>query len=587
MKNIPTCLQRLSLDCSHPHSIYADKYLKEDKALTLTELENDLNLPRIKEYDFIVGRLSEQFNVLLLEAGGDPTPASQVPFFVRPVVSNPDINNRWPSIPQRNASLESGGILTSHLGKMLGGSDSHNDMVHNRGSPHDYDNYARILNDSSWTYENVLQYFKKYENFIGELFTGDYDENYGHGGPITIDTDTPPFLPIWFEVARELGYSIGDPNGYQKESFTPMAKAMNKGQRSSAFNQYIKPIMGTRQNLTVLPYSVALQVLIDDNKNAYGVLHERHGIPQIAHATKEVIISSGIFATPLLLMKSGVGPRDQLEAAGIPVKHEQPAVGQNLREHLIFTLNNIQYNSSILPYIPTVPQEENFEDMITKYQETGEGILGYLQEGPEAFVVSSRAKQDGQENWPDLQLVMDQMCPVSDEGDLPVSCMDVFAMRTKMRGTVKLNATEYKSGNENNFPKLAIIDHAVFQGEGATDMDVILDGINTLLEIINSTAMQKLGTVYKQESYPACDGYEFLSREYWTCAVTQRVRVGLHAVGTCSMGTVLDSKFRVQGISNLRVADASVFPEPPDTNLMGPILMMSEKASEDIEQAWL
>ncbi|ODM88481.1 Glucose dehydrogenase [FAD, quinone] [Orchesella cincta] len=84
---------------------YADKYLKEDKALTLTELENDLNLPRIKEYDFIVvgggpsgcvvaGRLSEQFNVLLLKQEAIRPPASQVPFFVRPVVSNPDINNR-------------------------------------------------------------------------------------------------------------------------------------------------------------------------------------------------------------------------------------------------------------------------------------------------------------------------------------------------------------------------------------------------------------------------------------------------------------------------------------------------------------
>ncbi|ODM88479.1 Glucose dehydrogenase [FAD, quinone] [Orchesella cincta] len=141
-----------------------------------------------------------------------------------------------------------------------------------------------------------------------------------------------------------------------------------------------------------------------------------------------------------------------------------------------------------------------------------------------------------------------------------------------MSGTVKLNAKEYMSGNENDFPKLAIIDNAVFQGEGATDMDVILDGINTLLEIINSTAMQKLGTVYKQESYPACDGYEFLSREYWTCALPK----GFESDYT-----------RVQGISNLRVADASIFPEPPNTNLMGPILMMSEKASEDIKQAWL
>ncbi|ODM88480.1 Oxygen-dependent choline dehydrogenase [Orchesella cincta] len=536
---------------------YAKKYLEEDKVATLTELENDLNLPRIKEYDFIVvgagptgcviaSRLSEQFNVLLLEAGGPPPPSSHVPFYVLDTAFDPDINYFWPNVPQRYASLDTGGVIVSHLGKMLGGSDSHNDMVHNRGSPHDYDNFARILNDSSWSYANVLQYFKK-----------------------------------------ELGYQIGDPNGYQKESFTPMAKAINKGQRSSAYKSYIEPIKNSRQNLTVLPYSLVTQVLIDDNKIAYGVVYERHGIPQIAHASKEVIISSGIFASPLLLMKSGVGPRDQLEEAGIPVKHEQPAIGQNLGEHLFFTITNIQFNSSFLPYAPRMPQGKELEEMFQKYQQTGEGIMGYLQEGPEAFLVSSRAKQDGQGDWPDILMVFDAMCPATTEDEPVSACMYVYPGRLKMRGTVKLNATEYKSGNENDLVKLAIIDHAIFEGEGASDMDVVLDGIDAMMSVLNSTTMRKFDTVLKEEPHPACGAYEYLSREYWRCVVSRRVNLGLHGVGTCSLGTVLDTKFRVQGISGLRVADASVFPTTPNANLMAPILMMAEKASDDIKQSWM
>ncbi|ODM88013.1 Oxygen-dependent choline dehydrogenase, partial [Orchesella cincta] len=479
--------------------------VKVDKVATINELENDLNLPRIKEYDFIVvgagptgcvvaGRLSEQFNVLLLEAGGEPTPASQVPFYILPTGFDPDTNYFWPVVPQRYAALDNDGVILSHLGKMLGGSDSHNDMVHNRGSPHDYDNFARNLNYSSWSYANVVQYFKKYENFIGELFTGEYEENYGHDGPLTIDTDTPGILPIWFDVARELGYKIGDPNGNQTESFTPMAKAINKGQRSSAYQSYIKPFKNTRQNLIVIPYSMATQVLIDENKNAYGVVYERHGIPQMAHASKEVFISAGGYA-------------DQLEAAEIPVKHEQPAVGDNLGEHLVFQITNIQYNASILPFIPTMPQEKAFSEELKRYQETGEGLLGHLQEGPEAFLVSSRAKEDGQGDWPDIQMVLYPMCPASDEGTGPVSCMFIYLGRTKMRGTIKLNATEYKSGNQNNDVKLAIIDHAIFEGEASTDMEVLLDGIEALFKVINSNTMQKYGMSYNEEPHPACGAH--------------------------------------------------------------------------------
>ncbi|CAL8130340.1 unnamed protein product [Orchesella dallaii] len=534
---------------------YARKYLEEDRVKTLTELDNDLNLPRIKEYDFIVvgagtagciiaGRLSEQFNVLLLEAGGEPVPASQVPYYVLDVASDPDTNYFWPSVPQRLVSLDTGGIVSSHLGKMLGGSGSHNDMVHNRGSPHDYDNYARIANDSSWTYENVLEYHKKYENFIGELFTGEYDENYGHDGPIIVDTDTPPFLPIWFDVARELGYNIADPNGYQTESFTPMAKAINQGQRSSSYNQYIKPVMGSRQNLTVHPYSMATQVLIDSNNKAYGVLYERHGIPQIAHATNEVIISSGVYSSPLLLMKSGVGPRDQLEEAGIPVKHELPSLGQNLADHLMFILGDIEYNSSIIPYIPRMPKEEDFEEMIQTYQETGEGILGHLQEGPEAYIVSSRAKQDGQENWPDLQIVYDPMCPAAEGDDLPISCMYIFLARPKSRGNVKLNTTAYKEGERIDDVKLALIDFQIFEGEGSSDMDVLVEGIEFMLSVVNSETLKKFGAVYTGEPHPACVEHEFLSKEYWRCSITRFVLSGYHATGTCSLGSVVDSKFR-------------------------------------------
>jgi len=103
--------------------------------------------------------------------------------------------------------------------------------------------------------------------------------------------------------------------------FTPMHKLISRGQRVSTYNAYIKPIEGHRGNLTVVRYAYANEVLIDEERKAYGVAYTRHGIPQIAHASREVIISCGTFSSPLLLMRSGVGPSRVLNKAGVSCKN--------------------------------------------------------------------------------------------------------------------------------------------------------------------------------------------------------------------------------------------------------------------------
>lgn len=133
-------------------------------------------------------------------AGGSPPPATKVPFFMEPVQKDPTINYLFKTVPQMNATLCCNGVifsvsrfiftyefhvffktLTCFTGKMLGGTGSHNTMLHNRGSPKDFDNWANILNDDSFSYANVLKYFKKMENFVGEKFgpagDGNFTEN--------------------------------------------------------------------------------------------------------------------------------------------------------------------------------------------------------------------------------------------------------------------------------------------------------------------------------------------------------------------------------------------------------------------------
>ncbi|OXA46121.1 Oxygen-dependent choline dehydrogenase [Folsomia candida] len=259
---------------------YADFYKQRDLGDTLRKLEPDFGLPQIEEYDFIVvgggtagsivaGRLSDNFNVLLLELGGDPPPPVY-PAYIASINSyhirtHPSINEVYRSIPQSTSALDDHGIATVHAGRMLGGSGSHNSNVFNRGSPLDFDYWAKLLEDETWDYKHMLKHFTDTEDFVGRLVNEkDRNDYYGHHGPLGVTVDTPDFLSKW--------------------------------------------------NMA------ALEILINDANQAYGVAYTRHGIPQIAHAKKEVIISAGAFGSPILLTKSGIGPRDVLQAAKVGTK---------------------------------------------------------------------------------------------------------------------------------------------------------------------------------------------------------------------------------------------------------------------------
>ncbi|OXA44846.1 Oxygen-dependent choline dehydrogenase [Folsomia candida] len=565
-------------------NFYVKKYIEDDKAVTLRDLEGDFGIPRIKSYDFIVvgggtagcvvaGRLSEKFNVLLLESGGNPVPQSEVNFFTRQVATDPDSNYLYKSIPQRNMSLSNGGIVGLETGKMLGGSGSHNDLCHQRGSPHDWDSYAAMVGDASWSYQNVLPLFKKTENFVGQLLNPEESDYYGYDGPLTVGTHLPAIFSKWAEAGIELGYPVADPNAQQIPSFAPIQKLIGEdGRRVSTYKSYIAPFEATRQNLTVVRYSTVTRILLDSSNRAYGVAYLRHGIPQIAHASKEVILSAGAINSPLVLMMSGIGPRDVLEAAEIPVLVDLPNVGQNLADHVFLYLGPYSFNSSAAPFLPRI-REEDLEEALTTYLNTGFGEFGELQEGPQVFYVSSRAVAEGQGTWPDARINLDAACPMIMDDDVESQACFFFELdRPKSRGSVSLNTDAYVSG-VTNFVELADIDFNGFR-------------IDLVSDIIETRAFQSMGASYAGTPISGCTGVPFLSREYWVCYINQLSTTAIHMVGTCAMGAVTDSKLRVFGVPGLRVVDASVLPATPNANLNYPVILVGEKAAEDIMRDW-
>ncbi|XP_035714028.1 glucose dehydrogenase [FAD, quinone] isoform X2 [Folsomia candida] len=185
-------------------------------------------------YDFIVvggssagavvaNRLSANpnFTVLLLEAGGNPTLLNSIPALSLYNIHHPATDWLTASEPSTTSCQACKNYsVQMPRGKMLGGTSSLNVMAYMRGNPNDFDNWAKLTGDLSWSYENVLPYFKKSEDYSGNYPDPKY---HGTGGPLAV---TPPLdepiIKDWMSAARELGFQNSDPNAYQTSTFTPV-----------------------------------------------------------------------------------------------------------------------------------------------------------------------------------------------------------------------------------------------------------------------------------------------------------------------------------------------------------------------------
>ncbi|OXA42396.1 Glucose dehydrogenase [FAD, quinone] [Folsomia candida] len=501
---------------------YADYYKQRDLASTLCDVEPQLGLPHVDEYDFIVvgggtagslvaGRLADNFNVLLLELGGDPPP-----------------------------------IATVHAGRMLGGSGSHNSNVYNRGSPLDFDYWAKLLGDVTWDYNHMLEHFKDTENFVGQLVNerqrSDY---YGVNGPLRVDTDVPDFLSKWRMAANELRFNFSDPNARQAPSFTPQCVSIRNGIRESTYDAFVKK--KTSRKPTIHRYSQADRILIDENNNAYGVAYTRHGIPQIAHAKKEVIVSAGSFGSPILLTKSGIGQQDVLKAAKIPLKKNVPGVGKNLWDHVMLILTFRRNDPSY--------RDPNFLEELKKFQTDRTGYFAH-QRRTQAFASSSRAKTDGEPEWGDIQVQMiDQPFIEENPGG---AVWEISLSRPKSSGEFLFNASAYVQGETAN-GKLGLSNFKYFND--STDLDVMVEGINLAIKIMEGTKAFKANGYKLDESFvpSACKKFPSRSAEMWKCVLK-----------------------RVFGIEKLRVVDASVMPKVTNANLNAATMAVAQKGVTEI-----
>jgi choline dehydrogenase len=514
----------------------------------------------------LANRLSEDggTKVLLLEAGGkNGSLLVRMPAGVGQLIKDKGVSN-WGFWTEPEPHLNDRRLWWPR-GKGLGGSSAINGMIYIRGHARDYDQW-RQMGLSGWSYAEVLPYFKRSE----AIDTGE-DAYHGGGGPLRVThakADNPINAGV-IEAGAQAGYlTTPDFNGYQQEGFGPYQLTIADGRRWSAAEGYLKPILGSRPNLTVLMGARTTRILIE-NGRAIGVeiVEEKGGGARKLYADAEVLLSSGAVQSPHILQLSGVGDPDELTAAGVQPVHALKGVGANLQDHLDVTIC-YECPEPVTLYSATKGLKRLGVGLSYMLTGKGPGTTNGLESG--AFL-KSRPDLDR----PDLQIHA-VLAIMKNHGKEAVAkdgfTLHVCQLRPESRGRVGLKSAD------------PLADPAIFANYLATEEDrrALRQGVKIAREVAAQPALSRYRSA---EDSPGAEVSTDAEIDAWIARTGETI---YHPVGTCRMGAagdplaVVDDQLRVQGIAGLRVIDASVMPTLIGGNTNAPTIMIAEKAADMI-----
>lgn len=223
--------------------------------------------------------------------------------------------------------------------KVLGGTSVINGMMYIRGNPDDYNDWEAMGN-KGWKFDEILPFFKVSED---NQQLNEVDEGYHSKGgllPVSKFPYNPPISKAILQGGVELGYKIQDLNGANNTGFMIAQTTSKNGIRYSSARAFLRPA-AKRPNLHILVNTTASKVLVNpDTKTATGVeIIFKDGHTQKITARKEVIVAGGAVNSPQILLLSGIGPREELQKAGIRQVHQLPGVGKNLHNHVAYFIN--------------------------------------------------------------------------------------------------------------------------------------------------------------------------------------------------------------------------------------------------------
>jgi choline dehydrogenase len=446
-------------------------------------------------------------------------------------------------------------------GRGWGGSSSINGMIYIRGHARDYDQW-RQMGLTGWGYADVLPYFKRAETFEGGANT-----YHGGSGPLHVSTGTTPnpLYRAYIEAGRQAGHPVtADFNGHQQEGFGPYQLTIRDGERWSASFAYLRPIVDVRENL-VTRTGVRVTRLLVENGRCVGVeIAPRKGArAERLYADRETLVSAGAVQSPQILMHSGIGPADALQAAGIRPLVDAPDVGRNMQDHLDVIIN-VECTQPITAWSTQAGLKKLVVGMDYMFRKQGAGRQNFLESG--AFL-KSRPDLDR----PDLQTHF-VIAIMQDHARTEVQkdgySAHVCQLRPESRGTVTL------AGDD------PFADPLIDPNYLATDEDLraLREGVKIQRDVFAQAAFDP----YRGPEYSPGEAARTDAQiDEWIRRTAETI---YHPVGTCRMGTdarsVVDGDLRVHGVEGLRVIDASVMPTLVSGNTNAPTIMIAEKVSD-------
>ncbi len=529
--------------------------------------------------------------VLLIEAGRkDDYHWIHIPVGYLYCIGNPRTD--WLYNTEPDAGLN-GRSLRYPRGKTLGGCSSINGMIYMRGQARDYDQWAQLVGDANWTWDNSLPYFKLHEDHYkganalhgargtapalmqdGNTLYRKLLRHHNAGGEWRVEKQRLRWdvLDAFAQAAVQAGIPATDDfNRGDNEGVGYFEVNQKAGWRWNTAKAFLRPTCYARPNFELWTSAQAAKLLIESSDTGAPLrctgaqVWDGHEMVHVT-ARLEVILCAGAIGSPQILELSGIGCAQRLQAVGVPVVKDLPGVGENLQDHLqiraVFKVNNT----------PTLNTQAN-----SLWGKAKIGLeYAVKRTGPMSMAPSQLGaftRSDPAQPYPNLEY---HVQPLSlDAFGQPLHSFNAMTasvcnLNPTSRGTVHIKTARFEDAP------------AIAPNYLSTDVDrkIAADSLRVTRRIMAQPALQK----YKPEEFKP--GLQFQTDSELAQLAGDIATTIFHPVGTTKMGreedamAVVDARLKVHGVAGLRVVDAGVMPLITSGNTNSPTLMIAEKAAQ-------